>query len=299
MLESVYRMKFGPRRFLDEMRREIAKRPYTRIAVNPLGATIGAEVSGVDLREPIDDETFAEIDRAHLDYKVLFFRDQDLTSNQQIAFARRFGELEEHPFLPAKAGHADVVRFQKDADTVGVENIWHSDVSWREAPALGAVLRAREVPPVGGDTLFADMVAAYEGLDDEVKARIDGLQAVHDFTQSFGRMMSPGELAEQQARFPAVRHPVVRTHPRTGRRILYVNAIFTSHIEGMPREESDALLEFLCRQASIPEYQCRFRWEKNSLAFWDNRAVQHYAANDYFPNRRVMERVAIIGDRPR
>lgn len=298
MLDFVYRMKFGPRRFLEEMRRAIAGAPYTRIAVRPLGVTIGAEISGVSLREPLDDETFAEIDRAHLDYKVLFFRDQDLTAEEQVAFARRFGELEEHPFLPAREGHAEIVRFAKDAETVGVENIWHSDVSFREVPALGAVLRAREVPPVGGDTLFADMVAAYEGLDDEVKARIDGLYAVHDFTQSYGRAMSADRLREQQARFPAVRHPVVRTHPRTGRKILYVNAIFTSHLEGMPREESDALLEFLCRQATIPEYQCRFRWEKDSIAFWDNRAVQHYAANDYFPNRRVMERVAIVGDRP-
>ena len=298
MLESVYRLKFGPRRFLDEMRGELLATPYQHLSVKPLGATIGAELSGVDLREPIPDEVFAEIDRAHLDYKVIFFRDQDLTSEQQIAFAKRFGDLEEHPFLPAKEGHDEVVRFEKGEATVGVENIWHSDVSWRERPALGAVLRAREVPPVGGDTLFADMVAAYEGLDTDVKRRIDGLVAVHDFTQNFGRMMKPEELAEQQKKFPAVRHPVVRTHPRTGRKILFVNAIFTSHIEGMDRDESDALLEFLCRQATIPEYQCRFRWEKNSLAFWDNRAVQHYAANDYWPQRRVMERVAIIGDRP-
>jgi taurine dioxygenase len=192
----------------------------------------------------------------------------------------------------------EVVRFAKDAETVGVENIWHSDVSWREVPALGSVLRAREVPPVGGDTLFSDMTAAYEGLDDEVKRRIDGLSAVHDFTQSFGVGMPPERLAEMQTRFPAVEHPVVRTHPRTGRRILYVNAIFTSHIVGMPREESDALLDFLFQQASIPEYQCRFRWQKNSIAFWDNRSVQHYAVNDYWPQPRVMERVAIVGDRP-
>ena len=198
MLDSVYRLKFGPRRFLDDMRREISARPYHHVTLKPLGATIGAEISGVDLREPIPDEVFAEIDRAHLDYKVIFFRDQDVTNDQQIAFARRFGELEEHPFLPAKQGHDEVVRFEKGEEAVGVENIWHSDVSWRENPALGAILRAREIPAVGGDTLFADMIAAYEGLDDETKQRIDGLRAVHDFTQNCGRIMSPEELAKQR-----------------------------------------------------------------------------------------------------
>jgi taurine dioxygenase len=250
------------------------------------------------LREPLDDETFAEIERAHLDYKVIFFRDQDLTIGQHLAFARRFGELEEHPFLPAKDGYGEVIRFAKDETTVGYENIWHSDVSWREVPSLGSVLRAVEVPDVGGDTLFSDMEAAYESLDDEVKERIEGRTAVHDFTHSFGRALDPETLAERQEQFPAVEHPVVRTHPATGRRSIYVNAIFTSHIVGLDPDESDRLLDLLCRQAAFPEYQCRFRWRKNSIAFWDNRAVQHYAANDYWPRTRVMERVTIIGDRP-
>jgi taurine dioxygenase len=298
MHESVLRMKFGPRRFLDEMRRELLARPYSRISVTPVGVTIGAEIGDVDLREPLDEATFAEVERALLDFKVIFFRDQDLDGQQHLAFARRFGELEEHPFLPSADGQVEVVRFAKDDRTVGVENIWHSDVSWRERPALGSVLRAREVPPVGGDTLFSDMVAAYEGLDDDMKQRLEGLRALHDFTQSFGVGMEKERLAEMQARFPAVEHPVVRTHPRTGRKILYVNAIFTSHIVGMPRDESDALLDFLYRQATIPEYQCRFRWQNHSIAFWDNRAVQHYAVNDYWPQPRVMERVAIVGDRP-
>jgi taurine dioxygenase len=290
---------FGPRRFLDAMRREAAGRRYEHIGVTPVGTTIGAEISGVDLREPLDAATLGELVQAWLDYKVVFFRDQDLTDEQHIAFARRFGELEEHPFLPAREGRDEVVRFEKGPDAAGVENVWHSDVSWRECPALGAVLRAREVPAVGGDTLFADMVAAYEGLDAALKRRIEGLVAVHDFSHSFGLMLSPDELARRQAEFPPVRHPVVRTHPLTGRKILYVNAIFTSHVEGLEREESDALLDQLFRQASVPEYQCRFRWRKHSVAFWDNRAVQHYAASDYWPQRRVMERVAIVGDRPR
>jgi taurine dioxygenase len=289
---------FGPRPFLAEMREEFAARPYARIGVEPMTPTIGAEIRGVDLRDPLDDETFAEIERAHQDYKVIVFRDQDLTTQQHLAFAHRFGELEEHPFLPPKDGHDEVVQFAKDENVVGVENVWHSDVSWRECPALGAVLRAREVPKVGGDTLFADMIAAYEGLDDAMKKRLEGLVAVHDFTHSFGLAMPPEKLAEQQKKFPAVEHPVVRTHPATGRKILYVNGIFTRHIKDMERSESDTLLQYLYRQASIPEYQFRLHWEKNTLAFWDNRSVQHYAANDYWPQARVMERVAIVGDRP-
>jgi len=212
---------------------------------------------------------------------------------------RRFGELEEHPFLPATEGHGHVIRFEKGADVAGVENVWHSDVSWREAPSLGSVLRCVETPSAGGDTLFADMVAAYEGLPDAVKQRIEGLRAVHDFTRSFGLGLPPEELAERRRQFPPVEHPVVRTHPVTGCRILYVNAIFTSHITGLEREESDRLLDLLFRQAAVPEYQCRLRWEKDAVAFWDNRAVQHYAASDYWPERRVMERVTIVGDRPR
>ncbi len=275
-----------------------ADRPYERIAVEPLTPVIGAEVGGVDLREPLDDATFAELDRALLEWKVLFSRGQPLTGEQHRAFAARWGELEVHPFLP-QGDVPEVVRFAKDADTKGYENIWHSDVSWREVPSLGSVLRAVEVPAAGGDTMWADMAAAYDGLPDDVKGRIDGLVAVHDFTQSFGQAMNPTELADMQARFPAVEHPVVRTHPDTKRRTLYVNEIFTSHVVGLDRDESDALLDLLCRQARVPEYQCRFRWSADSIAFWDNRATQHYAVSDYWPARRVKERATIIGDRPR
>ena len=289
---------FGPRQFLARMRDEINARPYQRIEVVPQSPTIGAEIRGVDLREPLADDVFAEIERAHLDYKVIVFRDQDLSTEQHLGFARRFGELEEHPFLPPKDGHDEVVRFQKDENVVGVENVWHSDVSWRVSPALGAVLRARDVPAIGGDTLFADMIAAYEGLDDAVKKAIEGRVAVHDFTHSFGLAMPKEELAEQQKKFPAVEHPIVRTHPVTGRKILYVNAIFTSHIKDMERSESDELLRHLYRQAVVPEYQFRLHWQPDTVAFWDNRSVQHYASNDYWPQARVMERVAIVGDRP-
>jgi taurine dioxygenase len=272
----------GPRR-LRPTYDENERQPYRRIATVPLSPTVGAEISGVSLAEPIDAPTFDEIHRALLEYKVIFFRDQDITPEQHVAFARRFGALETHPFVPHREGHPEVMVLQKNDQIGGYENVWHSDVTWRLQPSLGSVLLAREVPAVGGDTLFCDMYAAYEGLSERLRTSLDGLRAVHDFTRTFGRMMSADELAKKQQEFPPAEHPVVRTHPETGRKGLYVNAAFTSHIVGMEPEEGDRLLERLYRQASVPEYQCRFRWRRHSIAFWDNRAVQHYAVSDYFP----------------
>ena len=191
-----------------------------------------------------------------------------------------------------------MIRFAKDAEVVGAENVWHSDVSWREIPSLGAVLHALEVPDVGGDTLWADMEAAYEGLPETIRERIESASAVHDFVQSFGLGLPDEKREEMREKFPPVTHPVVRTHPVSGRRCLYVNAIFTSHLVGFEPEASDALLRRLYRQAQVPEYQCRFHWEPHSIAFWDNRSTQHYAISDYWPHRRVMERATIVGDRP-
>lgn len=274
--------------------------PFT---VSPLTPLIGAEISGIDLAKPLDDATLAALRTALLDWKVIFFRDQDITTEQHLAFARRFGELEVHPFAPHKEGHPEVLAITHDRDRPGRENKWHSDVTWRECPSLGSVLRAVEVPEVGGDTLFADMYAAYDGLTDEVKERIDGAVAIHDFAHFRGAMRARGkseaEIEAMNRQYPMVEHPVVRTHPETGRKGLYVNIAFTQHIVGMEKAESDALLKHLYAQAAIPEYQCRFRWKKNSIAFWDNRSSQHYAVSDYWPALRRMERVTIIGDRPR
>lgn len=292
-----HRCRPGPRPYIARRAAQLAERPFHRIDVKPVSPVIGAEIGGVDLRS-LDDDTFAEIARAHRDYRVIFFRDQHLDVREQIEFAQRFGELEEHPFLPAADGEEEVIRFEKSEDVVGVENMWHSDVSWRQIPSLGSVLQAIEVPPVGGDTLFSDMVAAYECLEPDVKERIDDLVAVHDFVNSFGMAMKPEEREEKRKEFPPAEHPVVRTHPETGEKAIYVNPIFTSHIVGLPADESEELLTMLYEQADFPEYQCRFRWEPGSIAFWDNRMVQHYAANDYWPNRRVMERVTVIGERP-
>jgi taurine dioxygenase len=279
-------------------------RPYDRFTIAPLSPTIGAEVGGIDLRD-VDDDLFADIHRALLEWKVLFFRDQLLDRTTQAAFARRFGELETHPFFKHLKDTPDqpddspeVVRLAKGAAAVGYENMWHTDVTWRECPAFGAVLRAVEVPTVGGDTLWADMGAAYDGLPDEIRSRIDGLQAEHDWMPSFGLAMGR-ELAEQlRPHYPAVVHPVVRTHPDTGRKTLFVNRNFTTRIIGLDPAASDELLDRLYRQADYPEYQCRFRWTAGAVALWDNRATQHYASSDYAPQVRVMERVSIAGDRP-
>lgn len=289
----------GPLGHLQAERERLAALRWEHFDATMLGATIGAELSGIELGPALADEVIAEIRQALLDYKVLFFRDQSqLTPADQVAFARRFGELEEHPFLKANADRPELVRFEKSPEVGGYENGWHSDVSWREVPSMGAILRAVEVPPSGGDTLFCDMYAAYEGLDDETRAAIDDLVAVHDYSQVFGIVIPQDKKEEMRAKFPPVEHPVVRTHPETGRKLLYVNRFFVHHIVGMERDESDRLIDTLSRRAEVVEYQCRFRWEPHSVAFWDNRAVQHYASSDYWPARRVMERASIIGERP-
>ncbi|MGA0840193.1 MAG: TauD/TfdA dioxygenase family protein [Pseudomonadales bacterium] len=275
----------------------------TDFRIHPLSPTIGAEVSGVDLRAGLSAPELATIKQALLDWKVLFFRDQDITTDQHLAFARLFGELEVHPFAPQKPGYPEVLSITHNRESRGKENAWHSDVTWRLAPSLGSVLRSLEVPEVGGDTLFCDMYAAYEGLTDEVKAQIEGRTALHDFAHFRKGLRKQGKTeAEIEAfnkAYPMAEHPVVRTHPETGRKALYVNAPFTQYIVGMERSESDALLAHLYAQAAIPEYQCRFRWTVNAIAFWDNRASQHYAVSDYWPAVRRMERVTIVGDRPR
>ncbi len=269
------------------------------IDVRPLTPHIGAEILDLDLAADLDDATVAELDKAFMDHKVLFFRDQDITTAQHVAVCRRFGELEVHPFVPSKPGYPEVMVLTHNEKFRGTENFWHSDVTWRQEPSLGSMLRAVELPEVGGDTLFADMEAAYEGLGREMRNMIDGLVAVHDFVRVFGHGKSPEELAELREKYPPAEHPVVRTHPVTGRKSIYVNVAFTDHIKGLSPEESRQLLRYLYKQAAVPERQCRFRWEPNSFALWDNRCVQHYAVSDYWPHRRVMERVTIVGDRPR
>jgi taurine dioxygenase len=287
---------------MQEMDRNLGAATAAQLELTPLTPTIGVEVAGIDLSAPLEASTVAALRAALLDWKVLFFRDQAISTEEHLAFARNFGDLEAHPFAPHKPGYPEVLAITHDEKHPGRENTWHSDVTWREKPSLGSVLRAIEIPPVGGDTLFADMAAAYEGLADEVKARIDGAVAVHDFAH-FRRGLSKAGKTEDEIEafnraYPKVEHPVVRTHPETGKRALYVNAAFTQHIVGLDKADSDALLKHLYAQAAIPEYQCRFRWRAHSIAFWDNRASQHYAVSDYWPALRRMERVTVIGERP-
>jgi taurine dioxygenase len=272
---------------------------YRTLRLAPLTPTIGVEIEGVRMSGDVSPEQIAEIRRALLDWKVVFFRGQDVTRDEHVAFGRLFGELEVHPFTPNHPEHPEMVVIHNDERTKRGQNNWHSDVTWRQEPSLGSILRALVLPPLGGDTLFADMHAAYEGLRDEIKQKIEGRRAVHSFTHNFGRRMDAAQLDRMRAQYPDAVHPVVRTHPETGARSLYVNRAFTTHIEDMEPEESRRLLSLLYRQASVPEYQCRFRWQLHSVAFWDNRAAQHYAAFDYHPHTRRVERVTIAGDRPR
>lgn len=276
-------------------------RPYTRFTVTPVAPLIGAEIGGISLADPLDDELFAELNRALLEWKVLFFRGQDITPEQHRDFAAHWGGLEAHPFIKELVDQPDeveVVRLEKNEVFSGYENAWHSDVTWRACPSLGSVLRAVEVPAVGGDTLWADMAAAYDNLTPQMKQFLDGKVAVHDWMPLFGRNMDAATKEALRADFPEVEHPIVRTHPETGRKTLYVNRGFTQHVVGMEPADSEALLQFLYSQASFPEYQCRIRWQPGDVVFWDNRSTQHYAASDYAPQRRVMERITVIGNRP-
>jgi taurine dioxygenase len=272
--------------------------PYDAIDCNPLSRLIGAEIRNIDLSKPLPAAQLAELRRAFLEWKVLFFRNQDLTAQQHADFARNWGSLEVSPFN-RKAAIGEVDLLERDQNQHGVENIWHSDGTCFETPPLGAALRAVEVPELGGDTLWADMAAAYDGLSPDIKNRIDELTAVHALPYPGGGVAVLLKRIDAKAGRRPVEHPVVRTHPETGRRSIFVNPAFTSHIVGLPDDESRELLGILNRQAQYPEYQVRFHWENGSIALWDNRNTVHYGVYDYYPCYRRMERVAIAGSRPR
>ncbi|MCB1740343.1 MAG: TauD/TfdA family dioxygenase [Gammaproteobacteria bacterium] len=281
--------------------------PTSRIEVEPLAGACGAVVHGVDLARSLDDASFEQIERAFLEHQVLFFHDQQLNELQHKAFGRRFGTLNIHPRYEPLAGHPEIFPIRKDPEhTRIVGETWHHDLTHLPEPPLGSVLYALEVPPVGGDTLFASQYAAYEALSDGMKRVLAGLRGVHD-----NRIQSPriaatrnvqrtSKLREDanEAEEPECEHPVVITHPGTGRKALYVNRVRTHRIAGMSEDESRPLLEFLFEHSHRPEFTCRFRWRKGSVAFWDNRCVMHKALNDYPGHRRYMNRVTINGSRP-
>jgi taurine dioxygenase len=252
----------------------------------------------------------AEIRALLLKHKVLFFRDQDFTRTEHVAFARHFGELEDHPVLGSDPDHPGLVRIYKTPDKPNdrYENSWHTDATWREKPPFGCVLRCIECPDVGGDTMWVNMALAYERLPEHIKTQIAGLRARHSIEATFGAAMPIEKRHALKAQFPDAEHPVVRTHPETGEKVLFVNA-FTTHFTNFHTPENvrfgqdyspgaSQLLNYLISQALIPEYQVRWRWKNNSVAFWDNRATQHYAVMDYPPCHRKMERAGIIGDTP-
>ncbi len=273
--------------------------PFELLHLSP---GIGTEVHGIDLRDDLSDATINWLSSLLVERKVIFFRDQNLSREQHIVFSKRFGELEVHPFTDNNAEHPELIELHNNRERPPTINKWHSDVTWRHSPSLGSLLRARVIPEVGGDTLFANMEAGYDALDDNTKAKIEKLEAVHDNTTFLNGMIERGaseaEVDAMRAKFPPVTHPVVRTHPVSGKKSIYVNKVFTRYIKGMDKTESDALLQTLYHQAWVPDYQCRFRWQPDSIAFWDNRAAQHYAAADYWPEVRHMERVTVIGEKP-
>ncbi len=266
----------------------------TRFALHPQSRTFGALVDGVDLRLPCDAELKDELASALREWKVLFFRDQHLSAAQQGRFVALWGALTDDHLKgtgpPSPDPADDVVVFTRDENTVGLENGWHSDGTFRPMPTMGTMLRAIEVPAVGGDTVFADMAAAYDNLPDDIRDLAARCIAVHDWSIGAYAAKYGEDLATLRAEVPPVRHPVVIRHPQTGRPTLFVNRMFTASIDGLCQADSDELLDLLCRQVDLPEVQCRLHWEPGTVAFWDNVAVQHYGVNDYFPERRVMAR---------
>lgn len=277
------------------------------LSVALCGPVLGAEVAGLRIDGSIDGDVATALRALLLRHKVLFFRDLDLDHEQHLALARVWGSLEGHPVIKHVPGYPEILdirgsegRVEDNAGNYRFQTLdkWHADVTFRATPSMGAVLRAREIPEIGGDTLWADAAAVYAGLPDEIKARIEGLTATHDLLFDFDDRVAPERRAAIAAEFPPQHHPLVRLHPETGERVLFVNASFTRRIDGMDDTESASLLAYLLDRFKVPEYQVRFRWTPNAVVIWDNRATQHYPVADYWPARRRMERVTIRGDVP-
>ena len=274
-----------------------AEEPFETITVDKLTPIIGAEIGGVDLAAP-SNRQLDEIHRALAENQVIFFRDQELTPEQHLDFGRHFGPLHLHPAAPHAPGHPElmIIHADKDSPRANGEN-WHSDVSCDELPPLGSILYIKTCPPRGGDTLFASMYAAYEALSERMQSYLEGLTALHDGEPVYRGLYANYGVADKPS-YPHAEHPVVRTHPVTGRKALYVNRGFTRRILGIPRDESEGVLRYLYEHMENPLFQCRFRWRANSVAFWDNRCVQHHALWDYWPQTRSGFRVTVRGEKP-
>ncbi|MGC4012459.1 MAG: taurine dioxygenase [Pseudomonas sp.] len=276
----------------------------TTLSIEPISPALGAIVSGVRLADPLDDSAQRQIEQALLDHHVLFFRDQPLTPTQQATFAARFGDLHIHPIYPSSPEQREVIVLDTAVTDVRDNAIWHTDVTFLETPALGAVLAAKQLPPYGGDTLWASGIAAFEALSKPLQRLLDGLTATHDISKSFPQERfgatdaDLARLEEARKKNPPRSHPVIRTHPVTGRKALFVSDGFTTRINELEPAESRAILDLLFAHFARPEFTVRWRWKENDVAFWDNRVTQHYAVDDYRPQRRVMHRATILGDKP-
>jgi len=274
------------------------------LIITPLSTALGAQISGVDLSRDISEDSREAIGQALLKHQVLFFRDQPIEPPQQAKFAARFGDLHIHPIYPNVPETPQVLVLDTAVTDVRDNAIWHTDVTFLPTPAMGAVLAAKQLPAYGGDTLWASGIAAFEALSEPLKQLLDGLTATHDFTKSFPLARfgnTPEDLARWEATRranPPISHPVIRTHPVSGRKSLFVSDGFTTRINELSEAESEALLKFLFAHATRPEFTIRWRWQENDVAFWDNRVTQHYAVDDYRPARRVMHRATILGDVP-
>jgi taurine dioxygenase len=272
----------------------------------PIAGALGAEVRGIDLGQKLDDATVEAVLASLYEFKVIFFRAQTLTPEQQVAFSAQLGPIfTDHPaYLPTLDGHREIVVLEGQKG--GRANLWHSDVSISPKPPMGSVLYMKQCPSWGGDTMWADMTTAYDTLSDRMKVYLEGLHAVHDLAGTVRNVLrersqqtkSPTGAPPDMASLPHAIHPVVRTHPVTGRKILYVNPTFTAHVEGLPPAEGDALLAFLFQHQSQPEFQCRWRWQTGDVAIWDNRATHHYAIADYDDEPRTIHRVTLEGEAP-
>jgi taurine dioxygenase len=274
------------------------------IQIRPLTPTIGAVIDGVDLSQPQSDDLIGQIRQALLDHQVIFFEDQQLTPVQHRDFAARFGDLHTHPLYPGVPEAPELFILDNHKGNPTDNDAWHTDVTFIETPPMASILYARLLPQTGGDTCWSSMKAAYEALSPVMREFLAGLDAVHDFARGFptrgivANAAGAEKHAEELAKHPPVLHPVVRTHPETGADGLFVNYGFTERLKGLRRKESDAILNLLFDHIQKPEFQVRWRWSDNAIAFWDNRVTQHYAVNDYLPNRRVMNRATVLGDRP-
>lgn len=273
------------------------------LTIEPLTPAIGAVLHGIDLAGPVSDDTIGDIRQALLKHQVIFFRDQALSPGAQRDFAARFGELHVHPLYARDGAHPEIMVIDNHPGNPTDNDTWHTDVTFLETPALGCLLYADQLPNQGGDTLWSSMTAAYRALSKPMQAFLSELQAVHSFAHAFGGSHAADEAGrarfeEAVRKHPPVLHPVIRTHPETGEPGLFVNQGFTQRIKGLRNEESRAILDFLFRHVQKPEFTVRWRWTPGSLAFWDNRCTQHCAVDDYLPERRVMRRATVLGDRP-